>query len=161
MESTTATPAAPAAPAAAPATTPALNSAPVQEAGSLQKEDAAKPAPQGLDGLFQNPTLLIILVGIWVLFFFSWRSNKRKERAQREQREQELNLIAKGDKVVTIGRVHGVVVKADEKTFTIKPDSNKDYTITFDREALLRVVKKDGSTSETAGDLTAQQQDVQ
>ena len=161
MESTTTAPvAAPAAPAtapvapAAPASPAALSaSAPVtQSAGTSQAQPGAEAKPQ--PGFFDNPTLPLILVGIWVLFIFSWRNGKKKERAAREQREQELNGIVKGDKVVTIGRVHGVVVKTDEKTFTIKPDPNKDYTMTFDREALLRVLKKDGSTSESAGDLT-------
>jgi len=147
-------PAAPAAPATttAPVAAPVLQSAPANGAGTLQKEGT--PPVDAPKGFFDNPTLLIILVGIWVLFFFSWRKNKSKEREQREQREKELNTIGKGDKVVTIGRVHGVVVRTDEKTFTIKPDPNKDYTMTFDREALLRVVNKDGSTSETVGDLT-------
>ena len=149
MEATTATP--PAAPAAIAApVAPSSNVAP--QAGTLQKDGA--PAAEAPKGFFDNPTLLIILVGIWVLFFFSWRKNKSKEREQREQREKELNTIGKGDKVVTIGRVHGVVVRTDEKTFTIKPDPNKDYTMTFDREALLRVVNKDGSTAESVGDLT-------
>ncbi len=164
MESTTTapaaapvTPAAPAASAVAPVTSAAPAALPasapvVQGAGTLQEQPAAEAKPQ--PGFFENPTILIILAGIWLLFLLSWRSGKKRERAAREQREQELNGIVKGDKVVTIGRVHGVVVKTDEKTFTIKPDPNKDYTMTFDREALLRVLKKDGSTSESAGDLT-------
>lgn len=153
MESTTTAPGAAPAAIETVAAKPVATVAPAMKAAEAGTEQlapgaAAEAKPQ------ENTTWMLILVGVWVLFFFFWRNNKKREKAQREKREQELNTIGKGDKVVTIGRIHGTVVRADEKTFTIKPDPNKDYTMTFDREALLRILNRNGENSESAPDLT-------
>lgn len=116
-------------------------------AAAAQNTEATttQPAPDGAakdkkaPGFFDNPLLLVILAGVWIWFFYSMKKNKKRQA----QRKEELNKLNKGDKVVTIGRVHGVITKSDEKTFTIKPDHSKDYTMTFDREALLRVERED------------------
>lgn len=147
MEATT-TPAAPAAPeATAPAApaAPATKAAPTIESGTVQPVPGKDGEQKQPESFFGSSTMLIILAAVWIWFIYSMRKNKKKQ----QQRQEEMQKLGKGDHVVTIGRVHGVVVKADEKTFTIKPDSSKDFTMTFDREALLRVERADGTTVET------------
>jgi preprotein translocase subunit YajC len=93
--------------------------------------------------MLNSPWFLVAIAGIWMLFIWTSRRNSKK---QEQKRREELGGIARGDRVVTIGRMHGVVVGTTDKTFTVRPDPNKDYQITFDREAVLRVEnnKKDG-----------------
>lgn len=93
--------------------------------------DAEQQPSTGLPG---GNIWLLVIVGIWILVIFSGRKNKKKQ----QERDTELKNINKGDKVITIGRLHGVVTATTDTTFTIKPDPNKDYILTFDREALLR-----------------------
>lgn len=111
---------------------------PLEDGGTLQDPNG-KTAEEAPKSFFDNTTLLVLLAAVWVWFLFSMRKNKRRQ----QERQQELQKLCEGDHVVTIGRVHGIITKFDDKTFTIKPDHKKDYTMTFDREALLRVVRED------------------
>jgi preprotein translocase subunit YajC len=89
--------------------------------------------------LLNSPWFLVIIAAVWILFLWASRRSSKK---QEQKRREELNAISKGDRVVTIGRMHGVVTAMTDKTFTVKPDPNKDYVMMFDREALLRVENK-------------------
>lgn len=110
------------------------------ESTTEQPVGEGKPAQPSL---FEGPWIFIGLGALWLFVLYSSRKNKKAQK----ERQDDLQNLSKGDKIITIGRVHGEVVKTTEKTFTIKPDSNKDYTLTFDREAILRIVgdeKKEG-----------------
>ena len=73
-------------------------------------------APQG--GGF---TQLIFLVAIiFVFYFFMIRPQMKKQKLERDFR----NTIQKGDKVVTIGGIHGRIIEVNDKTFMIEIDSN-------------------------------------
>jgi preprotein translocase YajC subunit len=93
--------------------------------------------------------LLWIVVAMWVWFLFG--NKKRKAQREQEKKDRERrNALEKGDRVVTIGRMHGKVVAFTEKTVTIKPDDKSEYSMTFDREALLRVLPRPGEEPEEA-----------
>ncbi len=128
----------PAAPAAAPAQNAAMEASTTQPVPKAEGAEAKKPAISW--------HWFIILGAVWLWFLYSMKKNKKRQQQQKE----EMNNLDKGDRVVTIGRVHGVVTKCDEKTFTIKPDNNKDFTMTFDREALLRNESKSEASAEEA-----------
>ena len=107
-------------------------------------EAAPAKAEKKPGGLFDSPFMLVGLAALWIYLIYSMRKNKKKQKAAKEK----LNEINKGDKIVTIGRIHGTVVKTAEKTFTIKPDNKSDFTLTFDREAIMRFEKRKGEKEE-------------
>jgi preprotein translocase subunit YajC len=57
---------------------------------------------------------LILIVLVFYLFFI--RPQMKKSKDQRKYRE----ALKKGDKIVTIGGIHGKIVEVQEKTFTIE-----------------------------------------
>jgi preprotein translocase subunit YajC len=99
------------------------------------QEPLAPDAQQPPQSPFGGMWMLVVIIGVWVLFLWTSRKNSKK---QQKKREEEINSLNKGAKVITIGRLHGTVVSTTDTTFTIRPDPAKDYTLTFDREALLR-----------------------
>ncbi len=127
---------APAAPAAAPAAA-ANTSGPVLTTGTQAAPEPSMPGPQPdfLSAMFSNP-LFYLVIGVWFWVFWSTRKHRQKE----DQRKKELGEVKKGDQVVTIGRVHGTVVGLTETTMTLKTDPKANFTVTFDRVALFKVV---------------------
>jgi len=72
----------------------------------------AAPAPTGGGLLSLLPLVLIILV--FYLFFI--RPQLKKQKEARKYRE----ALKKGDKVITIGGIHGKIVEIQETTLTIE-----------------------------------------
>ncbi len=62
------------------------------------------------------PLILIFLV----FYFFIIRPQKKKE----DKRKEMIGAVKKGDKVVTIGGVHGVVTQVDEQSLLVQVDNN-------------------------------------
>jgi len=60
----------------------------------------------------------IIIIAIFYLLIIRPQNKKRKET------EKMLSALKKGDKVVTIGGLHGTVQSVDETTVIIKADDN-------------------------------------
>ncbi|MCG8471760.1 MAG: preprotein translocase subunit YajC [Desulfobacterales bacterium] len=57
------------------------------------------------------------LILMFVIFYFLLiRPQQKKAKAHQEM----INAIKKGDKVITSGGIHGIVVKVDETTATIE-----------------------------------------
>lgn len=64
--------------------------------------------------------LLMIGMIIVVFYFFMIRPQMKKAKEEKAFKES----IQKGDKVVTIGGVHGKIVEVNETTFLLEIDSN-------------------------------------
>lgn len=71
--------------------------------------------PQGAGG---NPLMnfLPIILIVVVFYFFMIRPQMKKAKEQQKFRE----AIKKGDRIVTIGGIHGKIVEVAEKTFIIE-----------------------------------------
>jgi len=67
------------------------------------------------------PFILIIVV----IYFFMIRPQAKKAKDQKKFREN----IQKGDKVVTIGGLHGKVLEVDDNTFVVDIGSNQKVTL--------------------------------
>lgn len=67
------------------------------------------------------PLILIIVV----FYFFMIRPQMKKAKDQKKFREN----IAKGDKIVTIGGIHGKIVEVQEKTFIIEVEGGHKLKI--------------------------------
>ncbi len=74
-------------------------------------------AAPGGTGYSQIIFLLLIVV---VFYFFMIRPQMRKAKIEKEFR----NELKKGDKVVTIGGIHGRLVEIADKYFMVEIDTN-------------------------------------
>jgi preprotein translocase subunit YajC len=77
-----------------------------------------------------------MLLPLAILFGFMWLFVIRPERKRQKKRTEMLSAISKGDKVVTVGGMHGEVVRLEEKTVTVKVADN--LRLKFDRSAIAR-----------------------
>lgn len=74
---------------------------------------------------------LILFGGIAIIFyFFMIRPQQKKQKDQKKF----INEIKKGDRVVTIGGVHGRISDMDDDTITV--DVEKGAKIKFERSAI-------------------------
>lgn len=76
----------------------------------------------GAGGLGQFIPLILIIV---VFYFFMIRPQLKKSKDQKKFREN----IAKGDKIVTIGGIHGKIVDIQETTFIIEVEGGHKLKI--------------------------------
>lgn len=80
---------------------------------------------------------IIMLVVMFAIFYFILIRPQQKQ--QKRVREMQANL-ARGDKVVTIGGLHGKIDSLDESTVVIR--CNDGSRLTYDRTAIREVVEK-------------------
>lgn len=80
---------------------------------------------------------IIMLVVMFAIFYFILIRPQQKQ--QKRVREMQANL-ARGDKVVTIGGLHGKIDSLDETTVVIR--CNDGSRLTYDRTAIREVVEK-------------------
>ena len=70
-------------------------------------------------------SLLPILLIVVVFYFFMIRPQMKKAKDQKKFREN----IKKGDKIITIGGIHGKIVDIQETTFIIEVESNNKLKV--------------------------------
>ena len=73
--------------------------------------------------------MLLIFVVMW---FFMIRPQQKKQK----ELEQFRNALQKGDKIVTIGGIYGVVAEVKEKYILIEVDNNVKLRV--DRSAIVK-----------------------
>lgn len=86
----------------------------------------------------QMMTTLITFVLIILIFYFLII---RPQRKRDKETKAMLAAMKKGDKVVTIGGIHGTIVAVKEQTVVIKVDDSA--RIEFSKSAISTVVNKD------------------
>ena len=77
----------------------------------------AQAAPSG--GLFGNPLLLLGL-----LFLVMWFTMIRPQAKQAKQHRELVAGLAKGDRIVTVGGIHGTIKSVDERTVLVEVDGS-------------------------------------
>jgi preprotein translocase subunit YajC len=93
---------------------------------------AADGAPAGVEqGIFSFLPFVLIIA---IFYFLIIRPQNKKQK----ETQKMLEALKKGDKVVTIGGVYGVIQNVKEKTVVIKVDD--DTKIEFLRSAVSSVV---------------------
>lgn len=95
------------------------------------------PPPEGGGGLASLflPFLLVFVV----FYFFIIRPQKKRE----DTRKSMIEAVKKGDRIVTIGGVHGTVTKVDDGSVLAQVDEN--VKLRFDKNAIASVVTKDAA----------------
>ena len=101
-------------------------------------------APGGGDG-GQQSSSLGFLIPMALIFVVFWFFMIRPQNKQRKETQRMLAELKKGDKIVTIGGVHGVVQSVRENTVILKVDEN--CKIEFTRSAIASVKEKGESSS--------------
>ena len=85
--------------------------------------------PEGQEG---NPLMnflpLVLIILVFYLFFI--RPQMKKSKDQRKFRE----ALKKGDKVISIGGIHGKIIEVAEKTVTL--DVGNQMKLTFEKSAI-------------------------
>jgi len=81
----------------------------------------------------------IILMG--VIFYFLLYRPQKKEQARRTEM---LNSLKKGDRVVSIGGLHGTITALSEKTVTIKVAEKVEVDISRSAVASFQNAQKNG-----------------
>jgi preprotein translocase subunit YajC len=71
--------------------------------------------PEGGGGFGGFLPLILILL---VFYFFFIRPQMKKQKDLRKYRES----LKKGDRIITIGGIHGKIVEIQDKTYTIEVD---------------------------------------
>ncbi len=92
----------------------------------------AAPAAAGAQG---NPLFFIVMmVGVFAFMYFVMIRPQRKEEARKKEM---LGALKRGDKVVTIGGVHGTVETVGEQTIDVRVGSGDPTVVmTFNKGAV-------------------------
>jgi preprotein translocase subunit YajC len=97
-----------------------------------------------MGGSDQNPTtsiiFLVLIFGVFWLFMI--RPQVKKQKAQQKFKEE----IGKGDKVITIGGVHGKILEVQDTTFIIEVEGGNRLKIeksAVSMESTLPLLNKD------------------
>jgi len=84
--------------------------------------------------------LLLPFILMFAIFYFLLI---RPQQKRQKQRQQMLNNLKKGDKVITIGGLHGTIVELTDDTVVLRV--NDVTKLTFDRNAVNTVVNASDS----------------
>ncbi len=74
------------------------------------------------------------LIAMFAIFYFLLI---RPQQKRQKERNAMLDALKKGDKVVTIGGLHGVIVELNEETAVVRVTENTK--LTFERSAISNV----------------------
>ncbi|SEN35347.1 preprotein translocase subunit YajC [Lihuaxuella thermophila] len=88
---------------------------------------------------------LLPMILIFVAFYFFLI---RPQQKRQKERTQMLNALKKGDKVITIGGLHGSIVDLTEDRVTLKVSDNT--RLVFERSAINAVTNADETTTPKA-----------
>ncbi len=124
-----------------------------QPRGPGQPGVAQDPAqkPPGQAAPCMDSTSIWMMVAMFAVFYFLLI---RPQQKQEKLRKELISKADRGDRVITSGGMHGVIVSADKDTVTLRVDA--DVKIKFDRSAVARIVSeespKDGGKNEPPKD---------
>jgi preprotein translocase YajC subunit len=98
-----------------------------------------KPTPGFMDGFFNNPLNLILLmfVALYVVLLLVPKPGKKAQKALQER----LANLKKNDRVVMSSGIHGVVanINAEAGTVTVRVDESTNTRLTVDRASIRSV----------------------
>lgn len=80
----------------------------------------------------QNLIMIVLMIGVF--YFFMIRPQMKKQKELKKFREN----LATGDKVVTIGGIHGKILEVAESTILISCEGTK---LRFDKSAVSQSVE--------------------
>ena len=97
--------------------------------------DGLLMAPQGGNGGGMFSTVIMFSLIILIFYFLILRPQQKRQK----DRQKLLESIQKGDKIVTIGGMHGTVVGLEEKTVLVQVADN--VKLKFERTAISSITR--------------------
>ena len=97
------------------------------------------------------------LIGFWpvaAIVVVMWFMLIRPQRQKEKRRQDMLKALAKNDRIVTIGGIHGIVKNVTESEVTVLIDEKHDVTIRINRSAVYAILSGD-EKGELTGDEVA------
>lgn len=100
---------------------------------------SSKGSPGGIFGgsPWSLTIMLVVFMGIFYFLIIMPQNKKRKAM------EKMMSSLQKGDKVVTIGGIHGKIVSIKDNKITLKIDANAE--ITFEKSAISRIITSENN----------------
>lgn len=93
-------------------------------------------ATQNMQGM-QGMSGIIMIVAMFAIFYFLLI---RPQKKQEKEIKKAVDALKKGDKIVTIGGIYGVVSSVKDNTIVVKVDS--EAKIEFAKSAIARVINE-------------------
>jgi len=93
-------------------------------------------APQGADGAAGGNPIMTFLPFVAIIAIFYFLIIRPQNKKQKETQKM-LSALKKGDKIVTIGGIHGTIQTVREQTVIVKVD--EDTKLEFSRSAISTV----------------------
>jgi len=88
----------------------------------------------------ESPTTMLILMFLLIGISF-WLIILRPQKKEQAERKQKLESMKKGQKVISIGGIHGTIISVDKDSDTILVEVAKNVQVRFLRSAISTVVK--------------------
>jgi len=110
----------------------------------------AAPAGTPPSGGFASmaPSILLMVGIVGFMYFVLIRPQKKEEKKRKEM----LSTMKRGDKVVTIGGVHGIVETIGEQTIDVRLGSGNDtLVVTFNKGAVNANMSADSVVADKNG----------
>ncbi|MBM3333180.1 preprotein translocase subunit YajC [Candidatus Sumerlaeota bacterium] len=111
--------------------------------------------PEGTPTQPRPPGFGELLPWLALIFFAMYLFILRPQRRDQAQKEKMIRSLEKGDRVITIGGIHGAVASIDETNKTVTIEVGKGVRIDFSRQAIASVEKKrkpaEGGADEASG----------
>jgi len=79
----------------------------------------------------------VLIIGVF--YFFIYRPQQKRE----EEHQEMVNNLEQGDKIVTVGGIHGTVQKIDEDSILAQVDS-KGTRLRFDKDSVASLANDEG-----------------
>ena len=108
-------------------------------------------APQGAEGAQPPNPLMTFLPFVAIIAIFYFLIIRPQNKKQKETQKM-LSQLKKGDKIVTIGGIHGTIQTVKEQTVIVKVD--EETKLEFSRSAISNVVaaSREDRKDEEAGE---------
>ncbi len=100
-------------------------------------------SPQGGNGSMFSTVIMFSII-ILIFYFMILRPQQKRQK----DRQKLLDTVKKGDKVVTIGGLHGTVVGVEDKTLLVQVAEN--VKMKFERTAISTITSSDEPVGKTS-----------
>ncbi len=98
----------------------------------------------------QTPNMFVQLVPLILIFVVFYFFLIRPQQKKQKEREKILESLKRGDRVVTIGGMHGTVAGIDTEKKTVLVQVGDNLKITFDRSAIATTEKQEAGEKLTS-----------
>ncbi|MFB6230248.1 MAG: preprotein translocase subunit YajC [Salinibacter sp.] len=92
----------------------------------------------GGGGVFGLLLPLVLIIGVF--YFFIYRPQQKRE----EEHQEMVENLEQGDKIITVGGVHGTIQKIDEDSVLAQVDS-KGTRLRFNKDAISSLANEEES----------------